>query len=220
MEPRAPAAEPPHTPDAGAASAFLEDISRDLAALSEVAECGMVAMRDLAERVKRGEAADAAMAVDRMSRAIRRTIALKMRLRAELMAAMRGQHLPPARAVTIAAGDPGADADGAEADDTDDPEREERAPNLLGDLYDRAEFGDEIGNTPSVEVYRSVCRVLGIAPDETLFRRDARPAAAPAREDGADVAVMERPRERGGPDRPARDWPGRARHGRDPPRSG
>jgi hypothetical protein len=214
METVATPAEPPHSPDTGAASAWLDDIGRDLTALSEVAECGMVVMRDLADRVNRGEFADAVMAVDRLSRAIRRTIALKMRLRAEAVAAMRGQYMMPdmmpARAVTVPAEGEAKPA-GRERGDME---------YLLGDLYDRAdaaERGDEIGNTPSADVYRSVCKVLGVTPDETLFRRDAQPVMAPAAAATGEVAVMERARERG----PAvRDRPPRAGNGRDPPRSG
>jgi len=207
METVATAPETPHTPQGEAASAWVEDILGDMRALGEMAECAMVVARDLAQRATRGELSDAVAGIDRVTRSVRRTIALKMRLREELLAAMQGRYvMPTARAVTVAARekDPLADAMRPARDGI----------NLLGDLYDSAENGDEIGNTPSGEVYRSVCRDLGVTPDETRFTRDGRTAPVVS----GDVAVVERAPETAG--RAVPDWPRRAGNGRDPPRSG
>ena len=158
--------------------AAVAEIARDMDVLSQLLQVGGAAMLAYGQCIDRGEVKDPAKGFERLSRAVRRTIALKMRLRQEQLAALRGQFRPPAAAPAPAAA--AAAAAGAGKDAAAKPGV---LVNLFADLHDRAddaEDGSEIGNTPSVEVYRSACADLGVTPDETAFTRGAAAAAAGA----------------------------------------
>jgi len=194
MDRSAAADELPNSPpdEAAFVRAAVAEIARDMDVLSQLLQVGGAAMAAYGQCIDRGEVKDPAKGFERLSRAVRRTIALKMRLRQEQLAALRGQFRPPAAAPAPAAA--AAAAAGAGKDAAAKPGV---LVNLFADLHDRAddaEDGSEIGNTPSVEVYRSACADLGVTPDETAFTRvvaggAAEAAAEPAAEAKAKQAA-------------------------------
>ena len=234
MDRSAAADELPNSPpdEAAFVRAAVAEIARDMDVLSQLLQVGGAAMLAYGQCIDRGEVKDPAKGFERLSRAVRRTIALKMRLRQEQLAALRGQFRPPAAAPAPAAA--AAAAAGAGKDAAAKPGV---LVNLFADLHDRAddaEDGSEIGNTPSVEVYRSACADLGVTPDETAFTRGAAAAAEAAAEPAAEAkakakqaapsaataAALARVRAMVAAQGRPPGWAVRMGNGRDPPRPG
>ena len=165
--------------------------------LQELAQAGMEMVRDLKYRARRGEELDPVRAYDRLNRAIRRTVALKMRLREGLR---KAPHRPPAPAVSARERKPLSAAALAErarlremlADsireqcDLADRER------LLDDLDTRMEASDledAPGEQPIGQVFQRICGELGIGADLRRFT-DAEMGIDPAQ--AAEWAEIER----------------------------
>ncbi len=171
-----PAPTPPH--DGTAAAAEAAAVARELAMLEELSGTGMEMVRELKYRGRRGEEADPVRAYERLNRAIRRTIALKMKLRETLKQGPARAYVPvpaPARAKKVLSAEAQAEkarlrallADSIrEQCDLADHER------LLDDLETRLEASDledELGNRPIGQIFELICRDLGLGADLRPF---------------------------------------------------
>ena len=205
MDMSPPSPEPSNPERSWRGAALEERTEQQLAMLRRMAEIGMemieLTRRQALEPIVAMLDGSAAPLIDpgvqyaRLTRSVRRTLALEAKFVEMARARDRGEvpRSPPA-------GRPGDRARAAMARARGESERE----NLLSDWNERLD--DDPPGKPAAEIVKEVCAELGMALKEGLFDEDVAAAApAAARRDGAAPDVVGRP----GPASPAK--------ARDPP---
>jgi len=159
----------------------------EAAGLAELAALDLAMARDFAARAQAAEdpetASDLARSYQRMARSYRQSLALKVRLQAEMQRAARGAAPSPLQEVRIKARTEAvreavqrviwAEHEASEtADELEAAEADEACDRLFDRLEERLTLlvgDDRFGQEPLDDHVRALCRALGL--DEALARR-------------------------------------------------